>query len=344
MLPFKDDDDGYLAWVAANPGLYVLNTERNPRPSYLVLHRATCHTINGSHARGLQWTGEYVKFCGSRSDLEAFARDNVGGEARPCGLCSEPPRSAATLTAMAEESFLNRWADAVGPGDPAVAKDRCWCFNQYEVEPPRKVRFHGEPQDTESAGWLRLLELIDEAADDEREVFKPLVELTPQQRRQIITLPTTVAKLTKVKHLVLYGSNLVRIPPEIGAMESLEEFTPYTSHRLHWFPYELTRCTKLKASTVSTRSLYGNRTVRAPFPALPAQPNPAERCSVCDTPVTDSPHQVWISLRVATDVLPLLVNACSPACIQQLPAPTANYVLVPHTGGPAIEQPIADWA
>ena len=24
-------------------------------------------------------------------------------------------------------------------------------------------------------------------------------------------------------------------------MTSLERFTPYTSHRLHWFPYELTR-------------------------------------------------------------------------------------------------------
>lgn len=35
---------------------------------------------------------------------------------------------------------------------------------------------------------------------------------------------------------MLYRSNLVRIPPEIGAMTSLEEFTPYTSYRLHWFP------------------------------------------------------------------------------------------------------------
>lgn len=40
---------------------------------------------------------------------------------------------------------------------------------------------------------------------------------------------------------MLYGSNLVRIPPEIGAMTSLEEFTPYTSYRLHWVPYEITR-------------------------------------------------------------------------------------------------------
>ena len=31
---------------------------------------------------------------------------------------------------------------------------------------------------------------------------------------------------------MLYRSNLVRIPPEIGMMTSLEEFDPYTSYRL----------------------------------------------------------------------------------------------------------------
>ena len=75
-------------------------------------------------------------------------------------------------------------------------------------------------------------------------------------------------RLTAVKHLVLYGSNLVRIPPEIGAMSSLEEFTPYTSYRLHWFPYEITRCRKLSRSTVSTRALFGNYKLRPPFPRL----------------------------------------------------------------------------
>ena len=65
---------------------------------------------------------------------------------------------------------------------------------------------------------------------------------------------------------MLYGSNLVRIPAEIGAMTSLEEFTPYTSYRLHWFPYELTRCPRLVRSTVSSSALYGNFKYRPPFP------------------------------------------------------------------------------
>lgn len=51
----------------------------------------------------------------------------------------------------------------------------------------------------------------------------------------------------------LYGSKLKRIPPQIGEMESLEYFDPYTSYDLHWFPYELTYCKKLKDSRISTR-------------------------------------------------------------------------------------------
>jgi len=97
-----------------------------------------------------------------------------------------------------------------------------------------------------------MLALIDEAAADGREVFKPLIEMDPEERRQVITLPRSIGKLTAVKSLVLYRSNLVRLPAEIGAMASLEVFEPYTSHRLHWFPYELTRCEKLGNSTVST--------------------------------------------------------------------------------------------
>lgn len=98
--------------------------------------------------------------------------------------------------------------------------------------------------------------------------------MSPEERRQVITLPPSVGKLTAVKHLVLYRSNLVRLPAEIGAMASLEVFEPYTSQRLHWFPCELTRCGNLKFSTVSTRLLFGNFKYRPPFPALRSGPLP----------------------------------------------------------------------
>ena len=250
--------------------------------------------------------------------------------------------------------FPNRWADAVGPGDLLAGYDRCTCFDQFHVQAAgQDVRFHGERQDTSAPGWQHLLALVEEAAADGREVFRPLVEMSPQERRQVVTLPVTISKLTAVSHLVLYRSNLVRLPPEIGAMTSLEEFSPYTSARLHWFPYELTRCRNLVRSTVSTRSIFGNYKYRPPFPGLRRGPAPAgdldpglwgatfiRTCSVCDGPITKwGARQVWLSARVATDVLPLLVNACSDACVEALPPGAEGYIPLPHTGGRAIVQP-----
>ncbi len=171
---------------------------------------------------------------------------------------------------------------------------------------------------------MRLLELIDAADDDKREEFSPGREMTPEQWTQIVTLPPSIARLNAVKHLILYGSSLVRIPPEIGEMSSLEEFTPYTSYRLHWFPYEITRCRNLKRSTVSTRALFGNFKHRPPFPGLPQLHDVFKPtvCSVCASPFGDSAAlQYWVSLGVATDVLPLLIHACSRECLSKVPSP-----------------------
>lgn len=84
---FQDDDGGYEGWLAGHQDGFVLNTARNPAPNYVMLHRATCRTIAGTPARGVRWTGEYIKFCGTRAELEEFARVQVGGAASPCRLC-----------------------------------------------------------------------------------------------------------------------------------------------------------------------------------------------------------------------------------------------------------------
>lgn len=231
----------------------------------------------------------------------------------------------------------------------AVERPACKCLDAQYADSPNKrwskLKIHDEQQDTSSEAWHQLLELVEEAAADRRKEFAPGREMDAADWTTIVTLPRTIAKLKSVKHLNLYGSSLTRIPPEIGEMESLEMFSPYTSYRLHWFPYEITRCKNLKGSTVSTRAIYGNYKYRPPFPRLPQQ-NPdatSSRCSVCDGLLdSDNMHQVWISLGVATDVLPLLVHACSSECIAKLPTPPDNYVQSPHEGGQAVKQPAAD--
>ena len=234
----------------------------------------------------------------------------------------------------------------------------CDCFDQYRSIQPSEVRFHGEVQDTECDGWKRLVDLVETAATDGRPEFSPFEEIPGEEWRQLVTLPATIAKLKAVRRFVLYRTWLVRIPPEIGEMENLERFEPYTSHRLHWFPYEITRCKKLTRSVVSTRSLYGNPKHRPPFPSLQsarastatldlARLLPAiwgveavATCSVCGRSLTSGRlHQAWLSAPVATDVLPLLVNACSDRCVRELPPGAEGFVKTPHGGGAAVQQP-----
>ena len=218
----------------------------------------------------------------------------------------------------------------------------CHCLDpQHETQKWSELRLHSEPQDTNCEGWKHLIDLVQQAAHDGRELFAPGRLIPHDQWIQVVRLPPTIARLKAVKHLMLYGSNLVRIPPEIGEMTALETFTPYTSYRLHFFPYEITRCSRLKESSVSTRALYGNEKYRPPFPRLPdiSRGRTPERCSVCAGSFQESgPLQFWVSLRVATDVLPLLVHACSHECVRRLPKPAKDCVPEPHQGGLEIKQ------
>lgn len=205
-----------------------------------------------------------------------------------------------------------------------------------------KIKSDG--QDRNSIAWKKLCEYVEKVASENTEEFSPLDELGEELYSQIYTLPETISKLKKVKKVWLYGSQLKSIPPEIGEMESLEYFDPYTSYNLLWFPYEITNCKNLKDSRVSTRALYGNYKYRKPFPSLINNPvryqGEKVKCSVCrkemDYTLT---NQLWISLRIGTDVLPLLVNMCSVECETKLPRPEIGYVQFPHKGGADLKQP-----
>ncbi len=220
----------------------------------------------------------------------------------------------------------------------------CDCLEaQYGKKNFQELSFHREQQDTNCQGWVILNELIEKAVARRSKEFAPGLEMPLELWSQIITLPPSISRLSSVRKLYLYSSYLVRLPPEIGDMANLEELDLYTSYRLHWLPYGVTRCRKLARSRFSTRALYGNYKYRPPFPKLggdDSKVNLPTECSVCRRPLDPkSVRQAWISLRVATDVLPLLVHACSEECVRRLPPAAFGYVDRPHTGGLDLAQP-----
>jgi hypothetical protein len=99
--------------------------------------------------------------------------------------------------------FPNRFADAVGPASEVRDRDQCRCVGYSAATRPTAVSFHGDRQDTQAPGWRHLLALIDQATAEGRTVFKPFAELSGPERRQVVTLPPAMAKLTAVRHLVL---------------------------------------------------------------------------------------------------------------------------------------------
>ncbi len=199
-------------------------------------------------------------------------------------------------------------------------------------------------QDRTSIAWKKLCEYVDKLAESNTEEFSPREALGNELFSQIYTLPESIAKLKNVKKIDLYGSNLKRIPPEIGEMQSLESFDPYASYDLHWFPFEISKCKNLKDSRISTRTLYGNYKNRMGFPRLNHNPiryhGDTLKCSVCNKQMSyEETNQMWITSKVGTDIIPMLANLCSKECEKQLPKPPEYYVQSPHKGGADLVQP-----
>jgi hypothetical protein len=155
--------------------------------------------------------------------------------------------------------------DSLLTPNPVRRYPTCNCLApQYESGKWQQLALHAEIQRTRSKAWKSLEAYIRKVAADGSDELNPIAAIGPEKWEQIVMLPSSIGTLQSVKVLSLYGSHLVRIPPAIGEMTNLEEFDPYTSYRLHWLPYEITRCQKLKRSRVSTRALYGNRKYRPP--------------------------------------------------------------------------------
>ncbi|WP_205878802.1 hypothetical protein [Mycobacterium camsae] len=88
LTEFRDDDAGYLAWLAAHPEGYVINIARSHNATQARMHHAGCQTISGQSPGGSTWTGPYVKVCAEHvADLKQWAIEMAGRPISPCGTC-----------------------------------------------------------------------------------------------------------------------------------------------------------------------------------------------------------------------------------------------------------------
>ena len=230
---------------------------------------------------------------------------------------------------------------SVDPDTLAAAKQverggHCSCLgSRTKKGAPSVPNLHVEEQDRSAAGWQALLTAI--TAEPMATVLRPSAAIASDQWSGVVTLPSEIQSLTSLRELHLYGSHLRRLPPETGRLVNLENLDVYTSYSLHWLPYEVTRCIRLKSSRMSTRALYGNVKTRLPFPRLssPIEALLPQTCSVCDGPFhSGSIHPFWTTQRVGTDFVPLLIHGCSADCIDQVPDAPDGYHARPHREGP----------
>jgi hypothetical protein len=87
-IEFRNDDEGYLAWLPGHRDGYVINIAHGYYATAARLHRADCRTINGQNPHGGAWTWPYVKVCAERvAELDHWASDKTGTPIQPCGTC-----------------------------------------------------------------------------------------------------------------------------------------------------------------------------------------------------------------------------------------------------------------
>lgn len=94
MIEFKNDENGYFAWLSQNPNGYVLNVRFDSDPDYVVLHRASCSTISSENLTPGAYTSRgFRKWCADQeSDLQSAAKlegRKDGTFSKKCSLCNK---------------------------------------------------------------------------------------------------------------------------------------------------------------------------------------------------------------------------------------------------------------
>jgi len=92
LIEFTDDDNGYMAWLAANPTGFVVNARAVAGPNYMVLHRASCRFISAPRDEGAYTGRGYHKVVSAcLDDLRTYAKSigrSDGSFSQTCGHCA----------------------------------------------------------------------------------------------------------------------------------------------------------------------------------------------------------------------------------------------------------------
>jgi hypothetical protein len=89
VVVFDAGDEPYRSWLSANPRGFVLNVARDPKSSYLKLHRPWCGYIAAPRKPGAYTERQYIKICAARREaLEDWARRTAGGRLDPGCSCN----------------------------------------------------------------------------------------------------------------------------------------------------------------------------------------------------------------------------------------------------------------
>ncbi len=135
---FRDDDAGYLAWLATHPNGYVINVARSHSATQARVHHAGCRNINGECPNGGAWTGPYVKVCAEHlAELDQWAVDQVGNPIAPCGTChpasdSHSPSSIQPPDQAVPAALPDGRCEVHGPVDTAVVQ--AWADDYIRFE------------------------------------------------------------------------------------------------------------------------------------------------------------------------------------------------------------------
>ena len=150
MKKFKNDEDGYSQWSAANPAAFVLNHFGGTDAHYNVLHKASCNFLHRACDDGVRTV---VEKWGSDSAAEIvhYANDLLGlGNWNRCGVCFRPE------------------VDSIFIGSPAVSSPRA-----SGSEHATDIVVLGEPAAWIGAGEKEWKEKVTTALVGSPPAFKP---------------------------------------------------------------------------------------------------------------------------------------------------------------------------